>query len=157
MLLISKRDYLGYVKTIGFWISFLLPLVLIMTGFLFSTFNVKEKLAPVRYEAILDITGQYGDEIRIEYENEQRQSQRKSLDRINKNLSPDEQKALLESFDNDGVDGVSNFIQNLGSYDSSQDFAEDLTFASPKLVLVDAPSDKLEDIRPYLRLSLIHI
>ena len=151
VLLISKRDYLGYVKTIGFWISFLLPLVLIMIGFLLSTFNVKEKLAPVRYEAILDITGQYGDEIRIEYENEQRQSQRKSLDRINKKLSPEDKKALLESFDNDGVDGVSSFIQNLGSYENSQDFAEDLTFASPKLVLVDAPSDNLEDIKPYLR------
>jgi len=47
-LLIARRDYLGYIKTWGFWISFIMPFVFGFLGFLYSTtdFNIQ----PVRYE-----------------------------------------------------------------------------------------------------------
>jgi len=53
--LIARRDYLGYVKTWGFWISFLLPFVFGAFGFLMATADID--LSPTQQVAVLDETG----------------------------------------------------------------------------------------------------
>ncbi len=55
--LIARRDYLGYVKTWGFWISFFMPFIFGALGLLFSLADID--ISPVRYEAIIDETGQH--------------------------------------------------------------------------------------------------
>ncbi len=59
--LIARRDFLGYVKTWGFWLSFLMPFLFGGLGFLASSMNLN--VEPVRYETILDETGKYGEGI----------------------------------------------------------------------------------------------
>lgn len=59
--LIARRDYLGYVKTIGFWVSFFLPFIGGAIGYGFTKLDVE--FSPPRYEAILDETGQHADGI----------------------------------------------------------------------------------------------
>jgi len=56
-LLIAKRDFLGYIKTWGFWISFFLPFICGAIGFFAATLDLD--LTTSRYEAILDDTGQH--------------------------------------------------------------------------------------------------
>jgi len=59
--LIARRDYLGYVKTVGFWVSFFLPFIGGALGYGFTQLDLE--FSPPRYEAILDETGQYADGI----------------------------------------------------------------------------------------------
>ncbi len=67
--LIARRDFLGYIKTWGFWISFLMPFVLFTVAFFAARLDIN--VDPVRYEAILDETGQHEIAIR-EYDKAQR-------------------------------------------------------------------------------------
>ena len=53
--LIARRDYLGYVKTWGFWLSFFMPFIFGALGFVASTWDFK--VSPTRYETVLDETG----------------------------------------------------------------------------------------------------
>lgn len=55
--LIARRDFMGYVKTWGFWISFLLPFIFGGFGFLMATADID--LTPTQYVAVLDETGQH--------------------------------------------------------------------------------------------------
>jgi len=57
--LIARRDYLGYVKTWGFWISFLLPFIFGGFGFLMATADIE--LSPTQQVTILDETGLHKD------------------------------------------------------------------------------------------------
>ena len=56
--LIARRDYLGYVKTWGFWISFLLPFVFGGFGFFAATADID--LTPTQYVTVIDETGMHG-------------------------------------------------------------------------------------------------
>jgi len=53
--LIARRDYLGYIKTWGFWISFFMPFIFMGLGLLASTWDFQ--VSPTRYETVLDETG----------------------------------------------------------------------------------------------------
>ena len=53
--LIARRDYMGYVKTWGFWISFLLPFIFGAFGFLMATADID--LTPTQHVAVIDETG----------------------------------------------------------------------------------------------------
>ena len=53
--LIAQRDYLGYIKTWGFWISFLLPVIFGSLGFLATRAGLD--FQSQRYEAVIDRTG----------------------------------------------------------------------------------------------------
>jgi len=64
--LIARRDYLGYVKTWGFWISFLLPFLFGAFGFFMATADIE--LTPTQYVAVLDETGNYADELNAFYD-----------------------------------------------------------------------------------------
>jgi len=54
--LIAQRDYFGYVKTVGFWLSFLMPIVFGGIGILAISAGLD--FQNTRYETILDTTGQ---------------------------------------------------------------------------------------------------
>ncbi len=56
-LLIARRDYLGYVKTWGFWISFLLPFIFGGFGVLMAQADLD--LTPTQYVTVIDTTGEH--------------------------------------------------------------------------------------------------
>ncbi len=55
--LIARRDFLGYIKTWGFWISFFMPFIFGGLGFFAATLDFD--VEPIRYEVILDETGDH--------------------------------------------------------------------------------------------------
>ncbi len=59
--LIARRDFLGYIKTWGFWLSFLMPFLFGGFGILLSQMSLN--VEPVRYETILDETNLYAQAI----------------------------------------------------------------------------------------------
>jgi ABC-2 type transport system permease protein len=76
--LVARRDYLGYVKTWGFWISFFLPFIFGILGFAAATAGVD--LTTTRYEAVLDETGQgIGEDILADWRSERLAKYREEL------------------------------------------------------------------------------
>ncbi len=67
--LIARRDFLGYIKTWGFWLSFLMPFVIFTFVLLGSRMDIN--VEPMRYEAILDETGLHAENIK-EYDKKNR-------------------------------------------------------------------------------------
>jgi len=63
--LIARRDYLGYVKTWGFWISFLLPFIFGGFGVLMATADID--INPTQYVAVIDNTGDHEDRLNALY------------------------------------------------------------------------------------------
>ena len=61
-LLIARRDYLGYVKTWGFWLSFVTPILIGVITFMAS--NSDFDISPPRYETIIDETGLHAQGIK---------------------------------------------------------------------------------------------
>ena len=66
--LIARRDYLGYVKTWGFWISFFMPFIFGAMGFFFAAADID--ISPTRYETVIDETGKHGQAIIALYNDE---------------------------------------------------------------------------------------
>lgn len=64
--LIARRDYVGYVKTWGFWISFLLPFVFGGFGFFMASADID--LTPTQYVTILDETGVHAEGLTAMYD-----------------------------------------------------------------------------------------
>ncbi len=139
--LIARRDFLGYIKTWGFWLSFLMPILFGAAGFFFATLDID--VDPVRYEAILDETGQYGDKI-------------KAYDQKKNTISLDQIRAGLEEM------GVSTErIQELENIYKSQG-KDKLSEAAPSLdinalqlgasknIYVDPPSSDINVLKAYL-------
>lgn len=60
--LIARRDFLGYIKTWGFWLSFLMPFIIFPLAILIPRMNIN--VDPVRYETILDETGLHADALK---------------------------------------------------------------------------------------------
>lgn len=55
--LVARRDFVGYVKTWGFWVSFFLPFIFGALGYLATTLDIN--VEPMRYEVVLDETGKH--------------------------------------------------------------------------------------------------
>jgi len=89
--LVARRDYLGYVKTWGFWISFFLPVIFGLLGFAAAMADVD--LTTTRYEAVLDETGQgIGEDIIADW----RASQREVMERAVESL-PESMQSVTAS------------------------------------------------------------
>ena len=87
-MLIARRDYLGYVKTWGFWLSFVTPILFGLVGFFAG--NSDFEFSPPRYETILDETGQHAAAIEAKLDAQFATRERKAILAIRQFL-PDEQ------------------------------------------------------------------
>jgi len=141
--LIARRDFLGYIKTWGFWISFLMPFVIFAAIFGFSQLNIN--IDPVRYETILDETGDHGAGIIAYDEAQQRQIEWGLISALLKadGKSETEIKAFREIHQENGVEPL---------------YAEGITGIDPSLFdkiesrsrIVEPPSRDIEDLKSYL-------
>ena len=143
--LIARRDYIGYVKTWGFWISFLLPFLFGGFGFLMATADLD--LSPTQYVAIVDNVGMHSDRLEDLYDEalEDRakailagkaffiedKDKRKDYQRI---LKADGSKAA-QTYLTENVPGIST------SFDQ----------APAKFEFVEPPANDLNELLPYLR------
>ena len=140
--LIARRDFLGYIKTWGFWISFLMPFLIFTLAFVGGRMDIN--VDPVRYETILDETGEYGEAIKAFDLAEQREKPWRDLEKIFAagGMAPDKIAELKEIYKTQGIEEISAMIPTL---DPSKFQGE-----SARNFYVDAPSNDIEMLKGYL-------
>ena len=143
--LVARRDYLGYVKTWGFWISFFLPFIFGALGVFATTLNIN--VEPTRYVTILDETGEHKDGIAASYETMHERNVRQALMKVvSLALSKDEKATLEVTFDEKGVEGALVYLD--GKIPAIRK-----RFKVPKsnTILVETPASSIDDLQPYLK------
>lgn len=143
--LIARRDYLGYVKTWGFWISFVFPFIIgaIIIGLSFTNISI----SPTRYETILDETGQHAQAIlQLDAENKA-EAAGKIMTGLGKTVLNEADAETLEQIvEDEGVDAGRAYL------DSKMPGTSDrLKTADSKMVFVDLPSRDLAELKAYMR------
>lgn len=143
--LIARRDYLGYIKTWGFWISFLMPFVGMGFGLAFSTLDVE--VSPPRYETILDDTGQYADGILALHETKQRIKVERLLEGLGATLLSKEKAASIrETLERDGSPAAKAQIEQ-----EMPSLKGQLKSLDSKINFVVPPADTLAASQAYLK------
>jgi len=144
-LLIARRDYLGYVKTWGFWISFLLPFL--FGAFSFFLVRADIDLSPVQYVTVLDETGVHTDELVALYDEALEERAKSTLSRKAIFIQDKEKRAEF------------NRVIRVEGTKAAQDFITDnnlgvsTTFESPTAAFkfIAPPADTLSELIPYLQ------
>jgi|GEM_PF-114485 len=143
--LIARRDYLGYVKTWGFWISFFLPFVFGILGFLASSADLS--VQPVRYETILDDTGQHESALIQKYENDRARLAASMMTEVGSmTLSKDEVDTLRDIVEAEGVEAGKAYLNS-----KVPGMGDRFDPPESKTRFVKTPESSLEALRPYLR------
>ena len=143
--LIARRDYLGYVKTWGFWISFLLPFLFAGFGFFMATADIE--LTPTQYVAVLDETGEHAAGLNDIYD-EMLEEAAQSTVAVKAMFIQDKEKR--EEFSRtlrvDGTEAALDYIKE-------NDLSVSSSFEAPiaDFKLISPPAETLDGMLPYLR------
>ena len=146
--LIARRDFLGYIKTWGFWISFLMPFLFGVFGFFANTMSFD--VEPVRYETILDETGQHAQAI-LDYDVAQRRAAEwQALELVidQMNLEDGDKEKWQDIHKDKGMDGLFTELEKTVPGISSQNKVK---AAIAKTVFVDPPSRSIEELKAYVK------
>lgn len=143
-LLIAKRDFLGYVKTWGFWISFFLPFVFGAIGFFAATLDIN--LTNSRYEAILDDSGLHAAAIEQRYDEKQKGQYRQVYENLDIILSDAQSETLLARLDSEGVEAAQSYLAQV-----QPELAKRTKLPVADIVFVALPADNIDGLQPYLR------
>ena len=146
-LLIARRDFLGYVKTWGFWISFFLPVVFGLLGFMLSRADIS--LAPERYVTILNFTDVENHEARLDGLYEEIIDERRERILAAKSVFLTE-KAQRDEFDRLLKDeGYAPALAYLEA--KAPSMTQNIEDPDREFNLIAAPATTLEGLKPYLR------
>lgn len=143
--IIARRDYLGYVKTWGFWISFLLPFVFGGFGFFMASADID--LSPKQYVAVIDNTGLHKDGL-YEIYDEMLEDRAKSVLSAKTFFIQDKKKRAEYSriLDADGTKAAQAYItENVPGLSTK--------YEPPvaEFEFVEPPAQTLENLMPYLK------
>ena len=143
--LIARRDYLGYVKTWGFWLSFFMPFIFGALGFVASTWDFK--VSPTRYETVLDETGLHKAAlIQLDKDNKDRIAT-EVLRTLGKTLLPDAQSEEFETIiTTQGVEAGQAYLDR-----KIPGAGDRLKLPEANMIFVDLPADNLEDLKAHIR------
>ena len=142
--LIALRDFVGYVKTWGFWLSFLFPVFGGLVGLAFARADFD--ISPPRYETLIDETGYHGEAL-LAFHQRRETATRKAVVKALSGLITDEsERAAFERvLDAKGPEVGLAELRRLGVAG-----AEQVSFPEPSLIFVDSPADTLDGLRPWL-------
>ncbi len=146
--LIARRDFLGYVKTWGFWLSFFMPFVFGFMGFFMS--GAIDKIEPTRYETILDETGQYAQPILDLKAERQKKIEWKAIETVLEftNMSEEGIAGYKTRYESEGIEGLLSDFE--GALPSSQ-IDKIKNSAQGNTRFVDPPNTDLEVLKDYLK------
>ena len=145
VLLIARRDYFGYIKTWGFWISFVLPFIL--GGLFIGAQLLGINVTPTRYETILDNTGQHASAILKMDAERQDELAAMLLDGVGQTILNDDDKEKLQTLiDEQGIEGAKDFIDT-----KIPGASKKLNSLESKLIFVPSPARDIAALKPYLR------
>lgn len=141
--LIAMRDFMGYVKTWGFWLSFLFPVLFGLFFFFMESADID--LSPPRYETVLDETGVHGQAI-VEFHAAELESDVASAVKALSVLLPEtEREAFRDQVDRDGADAGLATLRD--RYPGAMD---QLEMPKPSMIFIDPPAASLAGLTPYL-------
>ena len=143
-LLIAKRDFVGYIKTWGFWISFLFPFIGGAIGFFATTLDIN--LTTSRYEAVLDASGVHAANIEQRFLEGQAGLYRKTYAGLGLALPAEQSENLLTVFDADGADAAQDYLTKV-----QPELAKRIKLPIPEIIFVDPPAPTIEGLQPYLK------
>lgn len=145
-LLIAKRDFVGYVKTWGFWLSFFLPFIGGAIGIFAATLDIN--ITQSRYEAILDDSGLHADGIEKLFLERQTEIYRRAYDNdaIKVVLSAEQSETLLETLDNDGVEAAQKYFETV-----QPEIAKRTKLPVPDIIFVSPPAATIDGLQPFLK------
>ncbi len=143
--LIARRDFLGYVKTWGFWISFFLPFIFGAFGFFLSQLDIN--VEPPRYETILDETGSHGPNIVAEFEKSYLRQEQKMIDLAADTILGDKDgDAFKQAYKQGGFEAARAFLD-----DKYPGAGKRLKAPSRKVIFIDPPANSIDGLQPYLK------
>ncbi len=143
-LIIARRDFLGYIKTWGFWLTALGPFLGIIFGVLFPL--VMSKSEPTRYATILDETGLHAsaiEELLITNNTKELEHILRSAARIT--IPQKDKEAFNKVLDEQGVEAAREMILK-----TSPVMAKVLNLPDTKLVFISPPANTMDALKPYL-------
>ena len=143
-LLIAKRDFLGYIKTWGFWISFFLPFICGAIGFFAATLDLD--LTTSRYEAILDDTGQHAVKIEQRFNEQNMATYRVVFDKLSLVMTDNEHDILMERLERNGLEAAQSYLSSV-----QPEIAARVKIPVPDIIFVAPPASTIEDLQPFLK------
>lgn len=145
VLLIARRDFIGYVMTVGFWLTLLGPLIGIAFGVIgVSISSVGE---PVRYVSIVDNTGGFEQRIIDAVQEEADDINAAKIKAVSFVGTTEEQRDKLDALiEDEGPEAAYEYLTEIqpGS-------AKWVTFDPPKMIVIPAPARDLDALTPYLK------
>ncbi len=143
--LIARRDYMGYVKTWGFWISFLLPFLFGGFGFLMATADID--LSPTQYVTVLDETGDYADGLNDLYDEMMEEAAKSVLSAKSFFIQDKDQRKEYERIlQADGTEAAQAYIT-----ENVPGLSTDFDAPVAEFKIIEAPEETLENLLPYLK------
>lgn len=143
--LIARRDYLGYVKTWGFWISFLLPFIFGGFGFIMATADID--LSPVQQVTVLDETGMHMAGLEEAYDERLERSARAAMSAKAFFIQDKKKRAEFQRVLR--VDGTKAAQVYLAKNVSS--VSPDFEPPALEFKFIEPPENSLEKLLPYLK------
>ena len=142
--LIARRDFLGYVKTWGFWLTALGPFLGIVFGMLAPLLMASSE--PTRYAAILDETGLHGAVIEKLHVQDTQDILIDAVREASKLTVPREKRTEFEAIlKGEGVEAAKDYIRKTNPI-----IAKVIDLPESKLKFVQAPASTLEGLKPFL-------
>jgi ABC-2 type transport system permease protein len=143
--LIARQDFLGYIKTWGFWLTAIGPFLGILFGVL-APF-VLAKSQPTQYAAILDETGRHGSAIERLQTEENERFLNVALKEVAKISVPRDQKEKFDLIlEDQGAEAAKDFIKQV----SPPIIARNLNFPESKLKFIAPPAPTMAENKAYV-------
>jgi ABC-2 type transport system permease protein len=144
-LLIARRDYFGYVKTWGFWISFLLPFIFGAFGFWMASADLD--FTPTQQVAVIDETGLHADRLLDLYNENMESAARAAMSTKSLFIQDSDKRAEFNKILKvEGPKAAQEYlIKNVPGI--SPDYAK----PEAEFNLISPPADTLDSLLPYLR------
>lgn len=153
-MIIAQRDFFGYIKTWGFWLSFFLPFIIIVigAGIGLAANTFKFDVTPVRYETVLDTTGRHGQALQDSHLEQMKAREKEAIIALKSiGLLPEADiKAIEDIYATQGIDGVKTYVTANTPITRAQ-IDKALSRVEIDLIFVKPPADTLEGLMPYLR------
>jgi ABC-2 type transport system permease protein len=141
--LIAMRDFMGYVKTWGFWLSFLFPVIGL--GFVLAINNSNFDLSPPRYETIIDETDFHGQQILDFYAADRDEQMARTVKALANLLPEAEREAFRARVDEKGGKAGLQELQ-----DRYPNVANQIELPEAELIFVEPPATSLSELTPWL-------
>lgn len=143
-LLIAKRDFVGYIKTWGFWLSALGPFIGIVFGVMAPFIMAKSE--PTQYASILDETGLHGAAIEQLLIKDNEYMMKLALREVAKYTVPRTEKDNFKQvLDTQGPEAAKDFITR-----TNPRIASYIKMPKSKLTFISAPAETMDGLMPYV-------